>query len=154
MARSVRSLWPVVKDRRTKRVSAAVVPTTDGPTLQGFVTERTAPDATVYTDDHTAHRGLVNHAAVKHSVGEYVNGMAHTNGIESFWSMFKRGFHGTYHQMSPAHLDRYVTEFVGRHNQREHDTIDQMASMVRGLEFKRLRYSDLIDHGEHTATVP
>ena len=64
---------------------------------------------------------------MKHSVGEYVNGQIHTNGIESFWSMFKRGFHGTYHKMSPAHLDRYVSEFVGRHNQRESDAASSAA---------------------------
>ena len=95
-----------VKDRQTKRVSAAVVPNTESSTLQGFVADRTQDDATVYTDEHAAYRGLINHAAVKHSVGEYVNGQIHTNGIESFWSLFKRGYHGTYHKMSPAHLDR------------------------------------------------
>ena len=98
----------------------------------------------VYTDEYTAYRGLLNHATVKHSVGEYVNAQAHTNGIESFWSMFKRGFHGTYHKMSPAHLDRYVDEFTGRHNQRDDDTLDQMAGMVRGLDGKRLQYRDLV----------
>ena len=69
--------------------------------------------------------------------------MAHTNGIESFWAMLKRGYHGTYHQMSPKHLDRYVTEFSGRHNAREADTIDQMQRTVRGMAGKRLRYDDL-----------
>ena len=133
-----------VKDRQTKRVSAAVVPATDSQTLQDFVFYHTTPDATIYTDEHAAYRGLANHAAVKHSVGEYVNGQIHTNGIESFWSMFKRGFHGTYHKMSPIHLDRYVSEFVGRHNQREADTLDQMTAMVKGLDGHRLRYSDLI----------
>ena len=59
-----------------------------------------------------------NHEAVYHSVGEYVRGKAHTNGIESFWSMLKRGYHGVYHQMSPKHLQRYVNEFAGRHNLR------------------------------------
>ena len=133
-----------VKDRRTKRVSASVVASTDGPTLQGFVASRTTDDAAVYTDEHTAYRGLANHATVKHTVGEYVNGQIHTNGIESFWSLFKRGFHGTYHKMSPWHLDRYVTEFVGRHNQRPLDTLDQMGAMVRSMDFKRLRYRDLV----------
>ncbi len=58
--------------------------------------------------------------------------------------MLKRGYHGTYHHMSPTHLDRYVTEFAGRHNQRELDTVDQMGTMVRGLDGKRLRYKDLV----------
>ena len=70
--------------------------------------------------------------------------MAHTNGIESFWAMFKRGFHGTYHKMSRKHLDRYVNEFTGRHNVRPLDTMEQMEEVVRGMEGKRLRYVDLI----------
>ena len=133
-----------VKDRSTNRVSASVVTDTDGPTLRGFVTDRVNPKATVYTDEHAAYRGLLNHAAVKHSVGEFVKGQAHTNGIESFWSLLKRGYYGTYHKMSPAHLDRYVREFTGRHNQREFDTIDQMTAVVRGMDGKRLPYRDLI----------
>ena len=72
--------------------------------------------------------------------------MAHTNGIESFWSMFKRGYHGVYHRMSPEHLDRYVREFSGRHNQRQEDTAHQKAAVVRGMGGKRLKYADLIDH--------
>ena len=133
-----------VKDRTTNRVSASVIPDTTGQTLRKFVSSRTMPDATIYTDGHIAYRGLLNHEAVKHSVGEFVRGQAHTNGMESFWSMLKRGYYGTYHKMSPAHLDRYVGEFQGRHNQREHDTLDQMSAMVRGMDGKRLRYADLI----------
>ena len=51
-----------------------------------------------------------------HSVGNWVDGQAYTNGLESFWAMLKRGYHGVYHRMSPEHLSRYVDEFVGRHN--------------------------------------
>ena len=133
-----------VKDRATGRISAAVVPDTTGQTLRGFVRTHIAPDATVYTDEATAYRGLPNHQAVKHSVGQWVNGQAHTNGLESFWALMKRGYHGTYHKMSPKHLDRYVDEFSGRFNQRPLDTGDQMTAMVRGMDGKRLRYQDLI----------
>lgn len=131
------------KDRSTGRVSASVVPAVDGPTLRGFVEDRIADGLTVYTDEARAYLGLPNHEAVKHGVGEYVRGQAHTNGIESFWSLLKRGYQGTYHHMSPAHLDRYVTEFAGRHNAREADTIDQMAFIARGIVGKRLRYKEL-----------
>ena len=54
-----------------------------------------------------------------------------------------RSRHPSYHQMSPKHLDRYVTEFSGRHNAREADTIDQMQSLARAMVGKRLRYDDL-----------
>ena len=132
------------KDRESNAVSATVVSRTDAPTLQGFVLGQVAPDAKVYTDDATAYHGLDNHESVKHSVGQYVDGQAHTNGIESFWAMLKRGYHGTYHKMSAEHLPRYVREFEGRHNQREDDTLNQMALMVRSTSGKRLRYADLI----------
>jgi hypothetical protein len=74
--------------------------------------------------------------------------MAHTNGIESFWAMLKRGYKGTYHKMSVKHLARYVTEFAGRHNVRDLDTLAQMVALARGLEGRRLRYTDLVaNHG-------
>ena len=68
---------------------------------------------------------------------------AHTNGIESFWALLKRGYYGTYHQMSAKHPQRYVAEVEGLHNLRPLDTIDQMAALVRGMDQKRLRYVDL-----------
>ena len=85
-----------------------------------------------------------DHETVNHSISEYVRDQAHTYGIESFWSMLKRGYHGTYHHMSAKHLDRYVTEFSGRHNDRERDTIDQMAGIAQGMVGKRLMYRDLV----------
>ena len=77
-------------------------------------------------------------------ISEYVRNQAHTNGIESFWSMLKCGYHGTYHHMSPKHLGRYIEEFAGRHNVRELDTVDQMGWLVRGMRGKRLPYKELI----------
>ena len=130
-----------LKDRATKRVRAKVVESTDRATLQGFVVDNAAPDATVYTDEASAYEGIPrHHEAVRHSVSEYVRGQVHTNGIESFWSMLKRGYIGTYHKMSAKHLNRYVTEFTGRQNFREADTIDQMGCVARGLLGTRLRY--------------
>ena len=74
----------------------------------------------------------------------YVNDQAHTNGIESFWSLLKRGYHGTYHRMSTKHLDKYIREFSGRHNIRGLDTIDQMKVMAKGMDQKRLNYRELV----------
>lgn len=135
-----------VKDRGTKKVSARVVAKADSATLQAFVSEHVDGGSTVYTDEAKAYKGLrgFHHQSVKHSVGEYVREQAHTNGIESFWSMLKRGYYGIYHKMSPKHLNRYVAEFSGRQNVRNRDTIDQMASLVEDMEGKRLRYQDLI----------
>ena len=133
------------KDRATNAISAAVVENTDAKTLQGFVGESAAKGAIVYTDDHGGYQGMpFEHETVKHSISEYVNGMAHTNGIESFWALLKRGYHGTYHHMSEKHLKRYVNEFSGRHNDRKRDTLDQMAAIVRGMNGKRLQYRDLV----------
>lgn len=70
--------------------------------------------------------------------------MAHTNGVESFWALLKRGYCGTYHKVSEKHLERYVTEFAGRHNIRGIDTIDQMALLAKGMASKRLPYKELI----------
>ena len=133
------------KDRDTNRVFAKVVEETDKPTLQGFVVDRTAPGATVYTDDAKAYKGMpFSHETVKHSTGEYVREQAHTNGIESFWSMLKRAHKGTFHKISPKHLQRYVNEFAGRHGIRDKDTLDQMHAVVAGMVGRRLMYRELV----------
>ena len=134
-----------LKDRASNQVCAQVVPHTDAETLQGFVAEHADTDATVYTDDAHAYHGLPNnHESVKHSLGEFVKGDVHTNGVESFWSMLKRAHKGTFHKLSPWHLQRYVNEFAKRHNIREQGTIRQMQSLVAGMIGKRLTYSELI----------
>ena len=132
------------KDRSSNKVSAEAVPFVDKLMINEFVTWVAEKEATLYTDESPVYQGFRNHEAVCHSVGEFVKGMAHTNGLESFWALMKRGFHGTYHKMSPKHLNRYVQEFVGRHNIRGLDTIAQMALIARRLDRKRLRYSDLV----------
>ena len=140
---------PVVgaKDRTTNQVKASVIQGTTQEDLEGFIQDRVEPGSTVYTDDHGGYSRLwldFEHSSVRHSVREFVKGQAHTNGIESFWAMLKRGYYGTYHRMSEKHLQRYVNEFSGRHNIRSLDTIDQMASVAKGMDGKRLRYKDLV----------
>ena len=137
------------KDRASNRVSVEVVERTDKATLHRFVADSAAPEATVYTDDATAYQGIPNpHETVKHSVSEYVRDQAHTNGIESFWAMLKRAHKGTFHKMSPKHLNRYVQEFAGKHNIRECNTLDQMRTTVAGLVGRNLLYRDLVaDNG-------
>ncbi len=107
------------------------------------------PSAAIYTDEARACSGLPNRESVNHGAGEYVrdDGVS-TNGMESFWSMLKRGHVGTFHNISPKHMDRYVQEFAGKHNLRDADTNDQMAGVIAGMEGKRLTYADLIaDNG-------
>ena len=134
-----------VRDRTTGQVRAQVVQDTKAENLQGFVEGHTATDAIVYTDEAKAYKGIDRtHEAVKHSVGEYVRDMAHTNGMESFWATLKRGYNGTFHQMSEKHLGRYVDEFSGRHNMRSQDTADQMSFVASRMVGKMLRYKDLI----------
>ena len=134
-----------VKDRNTKEVRAEVVPDTTWDSLHGFLRKNVAAGSTVYTDDAQAYNYMpyYKHESVKHSVAEYVRGMAHTNGIESFWAMLKRAHKGTFHKISPKHLQRYVDEFAGRHGIRDLDTIVQMQSIVAGLLGRRLMYRDL-----------
>ena len=134
-----------VRDRATGRVNTEVVASTDKPTLQNFVLRHTTQGATVYTDEAAAYQGLPRpHEAVKHSANEYVRGMAHTNGMESHWALFKRGIDGIYHHVSVKHLPRYTTEFEGRHNSRPFDTAEQMGIMAAGAAGKRLTYEALI----------
>ena len=86
--------------------------------------------------------------AVAHSRGQYVDGEVHTNGMESHFSMFKRGIVGTYHHISPTHTLRYAVEFAGRHNDRPLDTEEQMERMAQGTVGKLLPYADLIAEPE------
>ena len=133
------------KDRATNKVEAKVIADVTSKTLTTFVGDTTKQGAKVFTDDASAYTKLkgYEHKTVKHSVKEFVNGMAHTNGIESFWALLKRGYHGVYHHMSPWQLQRYVNEFEGRFNDRNLDTIDQMNRCVEGMIGKRLTYQRL-----------
>ncbi len=134
-----------VRDSATGRVNTEVVESTDKGTLQNFVIRHTSAGATVYTDEAAAYQGLPRrHEAVKHSAGEYVREMAHTNGLESHWALFDRAIYGTYHHVSAKHLDSYNTEFSGRHNNRPLDTAEHMGIMARGATGKHLPYATLI----------
>ena len=136
-----------VKDRTTKQVKARHVQHTDTPHLAGFVGQHVKLGSKVYMDEASAYNTLApwfDHQTVTHSRSEYVRGDVHTNGIESFWSMFKRGYVGTYHYMSDKHLQRYVNEFTGRQCVREEDTAGQMEWLVAASVGKRILYKDLI----------
>ena len=107
--------------------------------------KRAATGSAVNTDEHASYEGLegYQHETVQHKAGEYVRGAVHTDGIESFRALLKRGYHGTYHKVSVQRLPRYPREVTGRLNQRDLDTRDQMASLAGGLVGKRLSHHEL-----------
>ncbi len=116
-------------------------------TLHGFINRNVALGATVVTDNFPAYRKLngYTHKTVNHSIGEYIKDQAHTNGIESFWALLKRGYYGIYHHMSAKHLHRYVNEFAFRHNTAQVDTMDFISMTVSKMTNKRLTYKELIN---------
>jgi len=99
------------------------------------------------TDEHNAYqaigRDFASHASVKHSAGEYVRGDAHTNTVEGYFSILKRGIVGTFHHVSAQHLKRYVGEFDYRYNTRTalgYSDFDRFAASFPGIVGKRLTY--------------
>ena len=134
--------------QRDGGVIAMVVKQTDTATLTNAIRKNVELGANLYTDRYKAYKGLkqdYNHQQVKHSVGEYVNGMVHTNGIESFWAVLKRGYYGIYHYMSPKHLERYVNEFAGRFNMNKISSMDCIDMVLSDSVNKRLTYRRLIN---------
>lgn len=142
-----------IKDRHTNQVRIRVVGTPTAEALHSFVERYRDEQTKLFTDESGAYEHLRNHESVKHRAREYVRGQAHTNGIESFWSMVKRAYMGTYHYMSWQHLARYVTEFEARHNCRPFDTEIQLALLIRGAEGRTLPYAELVEHGERAAKI-
>ena len=136
-----------VRDRDSGRVVARPSAFTDRKELHAFIGDTTEVGTVVYTDDLTAYQGLPlrSHSTVKHSVKEFVKGMAHTNGIESVWAVIKRGYVGVYHQWSRKHMAAYVNEFTFRLNEGnvKRHTWDRLDSLIRGSFGKRLTYEDL-----------
>ena len=135
------------KDRASNTVATRKVERTTAPYIAGFVAQRTKPGSRVYTDDAAVYgppQGPFEHEAVNHSAHEYVRGAVHTNGMESFSILLKRGYQGAFHHFSEKHTDRYGAEFAGRHNMREADTIDMMETVAADMAGKRLKYRDLV----------
>ncbi len=133
-----------MKERATNRVKAEAVSDRKYWTLRRFITENTSHDATLYTDEFSGYQYQPRRRkTINHKAKQYVDGDIHTQGIESFWAVFKRAFKGTYHSMSRRHLQRYVDEFVGRHNARPLSAKERMGKIVQGMDKKRLRYRDL-----------
>jgi transposase-like protein len=133
---------------RDGEVRAQVVPSVGMVDLHKVIKSNVAQGATLYTDKWVAYRGLkamFNHATVDHGAKEYVNGDCHTNGIESFWALFKRGYHGIYHHMSRKHLHRYVNEFTFRLNRRTRSMQSVFSDVLNNVtDSPQLPYKTLI----------
>lgn len=133
----------------TGNVRAEIIPNTKVGTLQGFIRQNAPEGAVVVTDQHSGYVGIASHGyrhiSVNHSVGEYVRAMAHTNGIESFWALLKRGHYGIFHFMSAKHLHRYVNEFAFRHNTSQEGTMTFIDKTIARMIGKRLTYKALIN---------
>jgi transposase-like protein len=131
---------------RTGKVKVKSAASTEAAELQGFIHSSVNEGSKVYTDEHRSYMGLqgYDHQSVNHAAGEYVKGQAHTNGIESFWALLKRGYYGTFHHFSIKHTERYIGEFATRNNNRLCDTEDVLAITAKGINGRILHYKDLV----------
>jgi len=128
-------------------VRAKPVGNTKRATVHSFVAENAPFGGTVVTDQFAAYLGLhhlgYHHIRINHAAGQFIKDMAHTNGIESFWSLLKRGYIGIYHYMSAKHLHRYVNEYSFRHNTAKSGTTVFINMTIDRMVNKRLTYKGL-----------
>jgi hypothetical protein len=139
-------------ERGAKKVRAKVIPSVKGTILHTEVKDTVVPESTVYTDGAKGYDRLLLsgylHQTVSHIGNEYVRGEVHTQGIENFWALLKRGLNGTYIAVEPFHLQRYVTEQVFRYNNRATkdnplNDADRFMLAVSQISGKRLTYAEL-----------
>jgi transposase-like protein len=142
-------------DRESRQVRAKVIPNVKRETLQNEILNQIEGGSTVYTDGYPAYDNLATrqyiHETVNH-IEEYVRGQVHTQSIENFWSLLKRGLRGTYVAVEPFHLDAYVTEQVFRFNNRATkdnplNDADRFALAMSQVAGKRLTYAQLTGKG-------
>lgn len=134
--------------QRGGQVRARLIANNGSEQLHPAIQATVAPGSVLYTDEHRGYNGLEGYSrtVVNHSVREYVNGMAHTNGIESFWALFKRCYHGVYHWMSRKHLQKYIDEAAYRLNRRGQDMNMVFGEVVeRTTDGAKLPYKKLIE---------
>lgn len=117
-----------------------------GANLKAIIRQNVEKSATVMTDNFLSYRGLgkdfSSHQVVNHGKREYVKGNAHTNTIEGYFSILKRGITGVYHHVGEQHLHRYLSEFNFRYNGRKINDDERSMLVLRGIEGKRLMYRD------------
>ena len=129
-------------------IIAKSVANTKSATLQPIMRHHVKIGSKIYTDEWGGYKGLskdYNHSIINHSNGEYVVGNIHTNTIDGFWSLFKRGIIGIYHYVSPKHLDRYCVEFTYRYNTIDNSLNGRFDIAIKQSVDRRLKYNDLIN---------
>jgi transposase-like protein len=122
--------------------------------LQAEIREHVEAGAAIFSDELLSYDGLESdykHAVINHAV-EYVNGNVHTNGMENFWSLLKRGLHGTYVSVEPFHLFRYLDEQVYRFNNRKLNDGERFDIAVRQIVGKRITYKELTGKEENSSS--
>ncbi|GGG15262.1 DDE transposase [Dokdonia pacifica] len=132
--------------QRDGKLKAVKVPNTTTETLSTEIINAVKEGATLYTDEYSSYKALkriYDHQFVKHSSKQYVNGRIHTNTIEGFWSLLKRGIFGIYHFTSKKHLQMYVDEFVFRYNTRKGTENERFNLLLSNIE-NRITYKELI----------
>jgi transposase-like protein len=131
---------------RGGNVIAQQVRDTTGNSLHPIINKHVERNSIVITDEHQSYHYIKRnyyHLVVNHSANEYVNGLAHTNSIEGFWSQMKRGVDGIYHWVSTKHLQGYIDEYSLRFNTRKNCTCDRFNLILCNM-IGRLTYKDLI----------
>ena len=115
-------------------------------TLKGFIKQNATKESIIMTDEFKSYKGLDSHFSghyiVTHSAGEYRRGICHTNTIEGYFSILKRGVNGTFHHISKQHLTMYLSEFDFRYNHRKLSDGSRTEKAIKGFEGKRLYYRD------------
>src|SRR5580658_4935871 len=132
------------KDGKQSKVRVKVVPNRKKHALQSEVRKHVEAGSALYTDDLNSYKGLneFQHGVVDHAV-QYVDGLVHTNGLENFWSLLKRGLNGTYVSVEPYHLFRYLDEQAYRFNNRKMTDAERFDMAVKGIVGKRLTFDQL-----------
>jgi len=133
--RSTKTNTPVFGiSQRNGIVEAEPVERVNRKTIREILKKQISPSANIITDELKSYNGLEkdfkSHSSVDHGRNEYVRGNIHTNRIESFWAILKRGIFGIYHQVSRKHLDKYVDEFEFRFNSKDIDDNKRFALML------------------------
>jgi transposase-like protein len=135
-----------VLDRNNRKVRVKVITSTDRVSLTQELKAQVETGTTVYTDGHSGYDDLTDedyvHLVINHAF-EYVRGQIHTNGIENFWSLLKRGIKGTYVSVEPFHLFRYLDEQTFRYDYRKDDDFQRLRLATQGIVGKRVTYKKL-----------